>query len=132
MFRKYHYLNDTINTSSQCYLAEIWGKPVGFISVQHFPHRYEKRFKKVGRLVVLPDYQGIGIGKLLLNEIAKLYKEFRFTITTSHPSLNRSLVKDNNWKLLRQGKVSRLSNTGNSLLKNTLSINRNTCSWEHI
>jgi GNAT superfamily N-acetyltransferase len=31
------------------------------------------RYYRVSRLVVLPDYQGIGVGKRLLNFIAELY-----------------------------------------------------------
>jgi GNAT superfamily N-acetyltransferase len=31
------------------------------------------RYYRVTRLVVLPDYQGIGVGKRLLNFVAELY-----------------------------------------------------------
>ena len=31
------------------------------------------KYYRVSRLVVLPDYQGIGVGKRLLNFIAELY-----------------------------------------------------------
>jgi GNAT superfamily N-acetyltransferase len=46
----------------------------------------------VSRLVVLPDYQGIGLGKRLLNFIAELYTSQRklpFYLVTSNPQLVR-------------------------------------------
>ena len=70
----------------------------------HFPHPI-KCYRKVHRLVILPDYQGIGLGKLFLNEIGKTIT-MPFAITTSQPALINSLKKDNNWALTsyRRGK----------------------------
>ena len=36
------------------------------MAIIHFPHPI-KSYKKVHRLVILPDYQGIGLGTLFLN-----------------------------------------------------------------
>jgi len=131
MFKKYHYLNTNIHKGSKVYVATIWGKIVGFIGVIHFPHPIRTNIKRVTRLVVLPDYQGIGIGTLLLNEVAKIYKDnYSFMIVTSHPAINRSLSKNNNWKLMRQGRQGgKSSNSGMPELNKTLSKERNTCSW---
>jgi GNAT superfamily N-acetyltransferase len=56
-----------------------------------------KEYKKVHRLVILPDYQGAGIGLRLLNEVGKIYKheQQRFSIMTSAPSLINALKKTN-------------------------------------
>jgi GNAT superfamily N-acetyltransferase len=58
-------------------------------------------------LVVLPDYQGLGIGSILLNEIGKLIKSEgnRCGITTSAPSLVFSLKKDPQWACKRIGRT---------------------------
>lgn len=66
----------------------------------------QKGKKRVHRLVVLPDYQGIGIGTKFINEIAKLYvsKGYEFNLTTTTPSLTHKLIKDNNWILSRFGR----------------------------
>ena len=50
-------------------------KQSGFFSIWHSPHPKVKNIKKVHRLVILPDYQGIGIGGILLNSIADIYKK---------------------------------------------------------
>ena len=105
---------------------------VGFIAILHLPHRSVKNMKKVSRIVVLPDYQGIGIGKLLLEEVGKLYikKGFRFAITTSHPAINKSLQNNVKWGLNRQGRMNTQGVNSGIDMSKTLSSNRLTCSWE--
>lgn len=61
-------------------------------------------FNRVSRLVVLPDYQGIGVGKKLLNFMADYYtKKTRlpFKIITSNPQLLRSNLND--WIITAKG-----------------------------
>ncbi len=72
MFRQYHYLNQSIGAAGiRCYTAIYQDKPIAFIAVVHT--RMKANYFRVSRLVVLPDYQGIGVGKKLLNFIAELY-----------------------------------------------------------
>jgi GNAT superfamily N-acetyltransferase len=55
-------------------------------------HRMKAKYYRVSRLVVLPDYQGIGVGKRLLNFIAELYTsqtKIPFYILTSNPQITR-------------------------------------------
>ena len=56
-------------------------------------------------LVVLPDYQGIGVGKRLLNFVAELYTsqlpEIPFYLVTSNPQLIRSNL--DGWRVKRVG-----------------------------
>ena len=52
---------------------------------------------RVSRLVVLPDYQGIGIGRAMLAAVAEQYPRLR--ITTSHPAMLRALAADPDWRL---------------------------------
>lgn len=59
---------------------------------------------RVSRLVVLPDYQGIGVGKKLLNFIAELYTSqtnLPFYLATSNPQLLRGNLDC--WKVKRVG-----------------------------
>jgi GNAT superfamily N-acetyltransferase len=60
---------------------------------------------------VLPDYQGIGIGKQLLNFIAELYSsqtKMPFYILTSNPQVIRGNLK--HWKVARFGHASKGEN----------------------
>ena len=58
--------------------------------------------------MVLPDYQGIGVGKRLLNFIAELYSsqtKVPFYILTSNPQIIRGNME--NWKITRFGHASK-------------------------
>ena len=77
-------------------------KPVAFIAVAHVHMR--AHFFRVSRLVVLPDYQGIGIGKQLLNFLAKLYTSqinLPFYLVTSNPQFTRTRLSG--WRIKRAG-----------------------------
>ena len=131
MFSKYHYLNHSHNNASSVYLAIVNNVLVGFISIIHFPHQKIKNMKKVHRLVILPEYQGIGLGVKLLNEIANIYKKqkYRLTITTSSPSLINTLKKSFLWKCIRFNRV-RKQTTSSTVGKMATSVNRYTASFE--
>lgn len=107
MFAKHHYLSHSHNNAANVFVATVNDEIAGFISVLHFPHPKAKNIKKVHRLVILPDYQGVGIGIKLLNEIGYLYKKQkdRFTIVTSSPSLINSLKRSNQWICNRVGRA---------------------------
>ena len=132
MFAKYHYLSGEHNNAAKAYVATVNGEMCAFISIQHFPHGTAKNIKRVHRLVTIPDYQGIGVGKLILNEVGKIYRaqRFRYRITTSHPKLIRSLNKDPLWVTCRTGRMGRTGRTGRTDLDRTLSRNRITASFE--
>jgi GNAT superfamily N-acetyltransferase len=66
------------------------------------------RYYRVTRLVVLPDYQGIGVGKRLLNFIAELYTSQTnapFYILTSNPQIIRGNL--GSWKITRYEHASK-------------------------
>jgi len=66
-------------------------------------------YHRISRLVVLPDYQGIGIGKRLLNFMAEYYTsrtKLPFTIITSNPQLIRGNLEG--WKITHIGRGQRV------------------------
>ena len=67
----------------------------------------KKGWKRVHRLVVLPDYQGIGIGTKFIKGIAQIYfdKGYNFNLTTTTPSIVNALKKDKDWILIRYGRL---------------------------
>jgi ABC-type dipeptide/oligopeptide/nickel transport system ATPase subunit len=99
MFAKHHYLSHTHNNAASVYIAMINDQIAGYLSVLHLPN-IDPRIKKVHRLVVLPDYQGAGFGIKFLNEVGKIYlkDKWRFTITTSAPSLIYALKNSQSWR----------------------------------
>jgi GNAT superfamily N-acetyltransferase len=133
MFRNYHYLNGSLPSTARCYTAIYQDKPIAFIAVVHI--HMKARYYRVSRLVVLPDYQGIGLGKRLLNFIAELYvsqTKVPFYILTSNPQIIRGNME--NWKITRFGHASkgRSSTRMNDELRSSLSRNRITVSLQYI
>lgn len=57
-------------------------------------------------MVVLPDYQGIGIGTAFENYTSQIYadKGWRVNVTTTTPALVHALVKSDRWSLFRAGR----------------------------
>jgi GNAT superfamily N-acetyltransferase len=101
-FRQYHYLNGKLGAGVRCYVAIYQLKPIAFIAVAHI--HMKSHYYRVSRLVVLPDYQGIGIGKRLLNFTAELYTSkthLPFYLVTSNPQLVRGNL--DNWIIKRVG-----------------------------
>jgi len=133
LFRKYHYLDHNLSNSAQCYLATWEDKPVGFCSVIHFPHPSSRILKREHRTVVLPDFQGIGIGNRLSEFVAKIYVNlgYRFISTTSAPSMIKYRSNSKNWRCHRFGRVA-MPKTGIQSKDKSISIKRITGGFEYI
>lgn len=132
MFAKHHYLNHSHNNAARVFIATVNDEVCGYCSVLHFSHATAKNIKKVHRLVMMPDYQGLSIGIRLLNEIGKIYQREgnRFTITTSSPSLIFGLKKEGNWRCSNYGRNK--AHRGLNGVGHFGSSNRFTTSWELI
>jgi ABC-type phosphate/phosphonate transport system ATPase subunit len=133
MFAKHHYLSHSHNNAASVYVAIVNDQIAGFLSVLHLPHPKAKTIKKVHRLVIMPDYQGLGIGLKFLNEVGKFYKKnkWRYTIVTSAPSLINSLKKSSEWICKHYGRLK--ADTGiihGNNNSNNNSKNRITASFE--
>ena len=85
----------------------------------HQPHAVNRKIKRVTRLVILPDYQGIGLGTKLLEAIADEYtsKGYDFSIKTSAKNLIHALSRNGKWVL-----ISYCASSGG---KRTAKIDRN-------
>lgn len=99
LFKKHHYLNESINKASRNFIAK-WGEEiVGFISVLPAPNGYVKNAWRFHRLVVLPDYQGMGLGTAIMNDMGEtwLSRGWRLFIKTAHVKLGDYMERSNKW-----------------------------------
>lgn len=71
--------------------------------VIQFPMR--KGWKRIHRLVVLPDYQGVGIGVRFINAVSGIIagEGFNVNLTTTTPALVVALRRSQDWALVRKG-----------------------------
>ncbi len=58
-------LKKQINGSHSFYLAEWEQKPIGFLGMEH--HHPDNGVAKIHKIYILPDHQGKGVGKILLD-----------------------------------------------------------------
>jgi GNAT superfamily N-acetyltransferase len=97
------------------------------------PHPIAKNIKRQHRLVVKPDYQGIGIGAKMSNYISNKIIEmgYRVTSTTSAPSLIYSRKHNPRWYLREVGR-KKMNNDKSSIkgMKRSSSASRITTAWE--
>lgn len=97
-------MNSSLNKSAQCYgLYDEKGESIAFAAVIHMPHPINKKIKRVSRLVVLPDYQGVGIGTRLITEVAKIYAARGFDVSAVAASANliQALSRHPQWGLVK-------------------------------
>lgn len=91
MFAKHHYLSEKLNPTCRSYIATAdFGNGeviVGFSSSLSFPHGSFKNGYREHRTVVLPDFQGLGIGPRLSDAIAQIHVDQgkRYFSRTAHP-----------------------------------------------
>ncbi|HEV3007377.1 MAG TPA: hypothetical protein VGX78_23095 [Pirellulales bacterium] len=101
LFARHHYLSAELNRAAECYLGLIDGQPAAFAAfLAAIGHRGVRR---VTRVVVLPDFQGIGVGGRFLDLASGLVRDSgrRVTITTSHPSMIAHLSHSPAWRIRR-------------------------------
>jgi len=129
-------MSTELNKTARCFIGYLENNFVCFFAVLHFPHPKVRNFKKGHRLVVLPDYQGLGIGHEFSTQIAQNFidKGYRFIITSSTKSLYTQRAKDERWIVTRKGRVSNnIRNKENKgVLAGTVSVNKLTYSYEYL
>lgn len=82
--------------------------------------------------MVLPEYQGLGIGRTLTDEVAKIYLSNgkRFRETTSHAARIQSHKKNKNWICCSAKRI--IHGTRSTKSGASKSENRLTATWEFV
>ena len=101
-FSRHHYLSGYLHGAARCYGAFLGEECVAFNSVIPFPHPQRKNIRMGHRLVVLPDYQGLGIGLAFDNWLGEYLNErgYRYHKTISHPALIHAYARSPRWELM--------------------------------
>ena len=99
-FKDHHYLTSELNKSSRCYLVKWNEIIVGFVSALPMPSGTLKNAWREHRTVILPDYQGIGIGVRISDAVAQLFLEDgkRYYSKTAHPRMGEYRNASKLWK----------------------------------
>lgn len=140
LFREHHYLTRTIANSARVLLAYVTlddeERLAGFFSLMpRMMHRgSSKAWLRGHRTVVLPDYQGLGIGNRMVELGAEeLWRQerIRYAATTAAPSLIAHRRRHPEmWRLVDPPKMRGPSVSRTR--KITTSAGRLTCTWEYL
>lgn len=109
-FAGQHYLAGGLAASATCYAAR-WDGSKAATTGRAFEHIAFcavvaalgwKRTKRITRLVVRPEFQGLGIGTRLAEAVAAIEaaKGHRVTITASHPAIVGHCSRSPRWRLV--------------------------------
>jgi ABC-type polar amino acid transport system ATPase subunit/predicted GNAT family acetyltransferase len=133
MFAKYPYLSHSFNPAARTFVCYANEHLAGFTSVLHFMHPKKKNTVREHRTVVLPDFQGVGIGGAMTSAVADYFQRAGkvYITTTSNPAMIVARSKDPRWAMTRRCRVS----SGSGLIQNkykrgSTSCARNTCAFE--
>lgn len=109
LFRKHHYLATSLGPTARCFVA-FWGEtPVAFSAwINHMASGVKRSTWREHRTVVLPDFQGVGIGNRLSETVASMFKGAGVLAlsTTSHPAMIRYRSASPLWHRNRLGRAS--------------------------
>ena len=104
-FKEHHYMDSAMNTAATCAVAR-WGRtPVGFVAVLPQPGIIKEGESRIcyreHRLVILPEFQGLGIGSRLSDATGErfLRKGRRYCSRTAHITLREHRLRSPSWSV---------------------------------
>lgn len=119
-FSKCHYLSAELNKSCKCLLFEWDGVPVAFVGIINSPRIRMPYAMAISRMVILSDYQGLGLSTIIFNFVGGIVKslsdeehDYRLFIKTAHKKFGEAL-----------GRNPKLRATANHLKKTSTTDNR--------
>jgi GNAT superfamily N-acetyltransferase len=109
IFAPHHYLNDGY-FGHGAFVAVMENTLVGFSSYISYPSgTIKQRARREHRTVVLPDFQGMGLGVRLSECVGEimLAEGFRYFSKTSHPRMGEYRNVSPSWKSTSKNGISR-------------------------
>lgn len=105
MFEPHHYLKLPRMVAARCYVAAVDGEPVAHVAVATI-NRGKSVEARACRLVVMPEWQGAGVGTRFLDYVCELQRigegripgrRMTTIFHTSHPGLCAALRRSRKW-----------------------------------
>lgn len=136
-FSRYHYLSENLPAGYNRIFGLFDGEnQIGFqCFVNYVPHRKNtKMILHSNRIVIHPDYCGLGLGLLMVDKCAdKLKKEgYEIFIKFSSAPMFHSCQKNNKWKLMGVMRDHKMKTGGNMLRKGGFRLNVKTWSFKYV
>lgn len=138
-FKRHHYMTGAIHPSASCFLGTVtfsddgMERPCAFTSL--VPRMGIRGWRRFHRTVVLPDFQGLGIGNAFLEAVAEWFwtaRGLRVSATTSaRPLIHYRRQHPEKWRCVNGPTMQAVSRSA-SFPGTKTSAGRLTTSWEYI
>lgn len=104
LFAPFHYLTASLHRNAKCFALFARGQIAVFAGTLHRPHPKVDDIIGVSRVVTLPDWQGLGLAMVLLDDLGAAYKAIgkRLHMYPSHPSFVRTFDRSRAWKIVQK------------------------------
>lgn len=140
VFGQHHYLTQEFNKGAQVYLLYWNDTLVGFNSFLNMPSGTSKFCFRTHRMVILPDYQGLGIGTKFEEFMGEYFlkQNKKMFLRTTHLRLGKHCTESPLWKASATNQVQRVgineanANTSQGKKYKTLDGNRIAYSFEYV
>ena len=100
-FYKYHYMTTDLNKSCKCLLFSWNNVPVAFMAIINQPSKGQPWGHRVSRMVILPNFQGLGLARKILDFCGGIVKTIHpnaeFYMKTIHDNMGRMLERNPKW-----------------------------------
>ena len=119
LFKRHHYLTEELNRTAETFCIELNGQYIGFFGILPFPGVGDPKTRRLSRMVILPDFQGLGIGTKVFNYLCSLYKAegHIMYVRTVSPGLGKFMEKNENWEATSSnGKIPGADTSGRKLM----------------
>jgi GNAT superfamily N-acetyltransferase len=135
LFKHHHYMSADLNHAAFCFVAFWDDIPVGFDAWLPFfgKLRTAQKARRGHRTVVLPDYQGVGIGREMFDTLASMWAGLglRALSGTGHPAEIASRQRSGKWRCTKAPSFSGLGTKGH-LIDRTRALERLRASFDYI
>jgi GNAT superfamily N-acetyltransferase len=120
MFKNHHYLTGKISRGSRCWVGVWNNQVVCFGASIAMPNGLVKNAWRGHRTVVLPDFQGMGIGVAFSDMIAQMHVDdgYRYYSRTAHPRMGFHREHSELWKPTTKNRKLRKDIAIDNIFKN--------------
>lgn len=121
-FKHHHYLSKNVNNASNFYVGYWENKPIAFNATLYLPGKIPPLFDgderptyRASRTVILPDFQGLGIGVRFSDALGQIYLDqgLRFFSKTAHFRFGEYRQKVDWWRATSTNLKDRSKSRGN-------------------
>lgn len=106
IFAPFHYMTANLHRGARCFGLWANGRLAAFTGMLHMvnPSKKAQNIMRCSRLVTLPDFQGLGLAMVLIDEVSAAYAALgkRTHTYPAHPALIRTFEKSERWSMTKK------------------------------